>query len=210
MAVQAPEPALSGERRWVWEEYADFVEHRSTASFLGELDELPPEEKHWDFWLETSAFAFLERGLALMSHKLDPTGSSTAAYNEAGDRMVQWLVDVFHLPHVGTGEPGPDDIHEWSDWYEKRAKANRSMRYEWYLQSDDWKAARKSAHRRAGGKCQACNSDKALEVHHRTYERRGEELASDLLVLCRRCHQAVHFHGGAHSPGRKKVEGKGA
>ena len=36
-----------------------------------------------------------------------------------------------------------------------------------------------------------------LEVHHRTYERLGEELASDLTVLCNRCHHVHHQHSGA-------------
>src|SRR5215210_2724964 len=32
-----------------------------------------------------------------------------------------------------------------------------------------------------------------LEVHHRIYERLGNEVLSYLVVLCRRCHQ--HYHG---------------
>jgi hypothetical protein len=32
-----------------------------------------------------------------------------------------------------------------------------------------------------------------LEVHHRIYERLGNEVLSCLVVLCRRCHQ--HYHG---------------
>jgi hypothetical protein len=39
-----------------------------------------------------------------------------------------------------------------------------------------------------------------LQVHHRTYERRGAELADDLVVVCRQCHEIHHRHCGR--PGR--------
>jgi hypothetical protein len=31
-----------------------------------------------------------------------------------------------------------------------------------------------------------------LEIHHKTYERFGRELASDLEILCPRCHEAAN------------------
>jgi 5-methylcytosine-specific restriction endonuclease McrA len=41
-----------------------------------------------------------------------------------------------------------------------------------------------------------CNEEaskgKPLDVHHRTYERRGAEKAEDVIVLCRRCHELFH------------------
>jgi 5-methylcytosine-specific restriction endonuclease McrA len=43
----------------------------------------------------------------------------------------------------------------------------------------------------SGFRCRICNrgADEArLEVHHRTYENFGHELASDLTTLCSECH----------------------
>lgn len=65
-------------------------------------------------------------------------------------------------------------------------------RYQEYLDSDQWKATRDMAIMRAGRVCQFCRSDKKLNVHHNTYDRLGEELPTDLLVLCQECHTTLH------------------
>jgi hypothetical protein len=65
--------------------------------------------------------------------------------------------------------------------------------YTEYLRSPEWKARRAAALAKAGHRCQLCNRAKRLQVHHRTYERIGQEAPSDLTVLCADCHE--HFHG---------------
>lgn len=67
------------------------------------------------------------------------------------------------------------------------------MSLEEYLKTREWKVKRNRALIQAGNRCQVCASTYRLEVHHRTYERLGDELLSDLVVLCRSCHQ--HYHG---------------
>lgn len=62
-----------------------------------------------------------------------------------------------------------------------------------YLKTREWKVKRNRALIQAGTRCQVCASTHPLEVHHRTYERLGIELLSDLVVLCRSCHR--HYHG---------------
>jgi hypothetical protein len=71
----------------------------------------------------------------------------------------------------------------------------QSMRYADYLQTDHWKEKRKKALRFANFKCQICNGSKDLNVHHRTYERLGNELLGDLTVLCVDCHAIFHKNG---------------
>ena len=61
--------------------------------------------------------------------------------------------------------------------------------YKQYLGTREWKERRKNAIGRAYGKCQLCNSEYRLEVHHRTYERVGKERDDDLTVLCHDCHR---------------------
>lgn len=68
----------------------------------------------------------------------------------------------------------------------------RTMPYRDYLKTPHWKATRQRALERADRRCQLCNSTDHLEVHHRTYERRGCERADDLTVLCARCHSKFH------------------
>ena len=67
------------------------------------------------------------------------------------------------------------------------------LSYKEYLKSDHWKKIRERALRASRYKCQLCNkANTILDVHHRTYERRGREFRKDVIVLCRSCH--VKFH----------------
>ena len=70
--------------------------------------------------------------------------------------------------------------------------------YARYLESPRWARKRKVALTQALGRCQVCNSRHELNVHHRTYERVGNERSDDLTVLCRLCHEL--FHGVESSP----------
>lgn len=72
--------------------------------------------------------------------------------------------------------------------------------YENYLASEYWQAVAKAVKKRAGYRCQVCNSQHDLEAHHRTYDHRGDELnhLEDLTCLCRRCHAI--FHGKFEKP----------
>lgn len=74
---------------------------------------------------------------------------------------------------------------------DKPTERQRQYR-EVYLRSDHWRATRLAALERAGNRCQVCNADKRLDVHHRTYERIGNERPEDLTVLCRGCHELYH------------------
>lgn len=77
----------------------------------------------------------------------------------------------------------------------RRTAELRSMPYKDYLQTPEWGAKRNEMLKRAGHRCQVCNRSGRLEVHHRTYERRGSELEADLFVLCADCHDLFHRQG---------------
>lgn len=66
------------------------------------------------------------------------------------------------------------------------------MNYYDYLRTPEWAALRETALHSARYRCQTCNSPDDLHVHHRTYERLGNERPDDVVVLCRTCHNAVH------------------
>lgn len=72
---------------------------------------------------------------------------------------------------------------------------NPRAQYADYLRSPHWQKTRAEAIDRAGGRCQVCNAATALQVHHRTYQRRGYEDPADLIVLCDDCHKTFHAHG---------------
>lgn len=62
-------------------------------------------------------------------------------------------------------------------------------RYNEVLDSFRWKALRKRLIKERGWKCERCGFPAAvLQLHHLNYERLGEELDSDLQVVCEKCH----------------------
>lgn len=66
--------------------------------------------------------------------------------------------------------------------------------YRAYLGSNHWKALRKRY--RASSEPQECicgeRDRKKLQLHHKTYDRIGEEALSDLTPLCVPCHKMIH------------------
>lgn len=64
------------------------------------------------------------------------------------------------------------------------------VKYRAYIASPEWREKATAAKARVGHRCQVCNRDDlVLDAHHRTYERLGRELPTDITVLCRRCHE---------------------
>lgn len=92
-----------------------------------------------------------------------------------------------------------DDLAR-QDRYLMRVSALRAMPYADYLRTEEWQAVRRAAIRRARGACQICNQQRRLDVHHRTYERLGCELPSDVIALCHSCHGLFHANAKLVGP----------
>lgn len=77
---------------------------------------------------------------------------------------------------------------------ESKARRRRKMPYYDYLKTPYWAMVRAAAIERSGGACQACGAVDHLNVHHKTYAHRGNELhhLNDLTVYCRKCHARLH------------------
>ena len=77
----------------------------------------------------------------------------------------------------------------------------QAMPYRAYLRTPEWRRTRAAALLRAGHRCSLdASHDRDLEAHHATYERRGEELPSDVVVLCADCHRTFHAANGRPGP----------
>ncbi len=62
-----------------------------------------------------------------------------------------------------------------------------------YLLTPEWRERRAWLLAATGYRCSRCGMySKVLDVHHRTYERLGDEAPQDIVALCRRCHQDEH------------------
>ena len=80
----------------------------------------------------------------------------------------------------------------------------REMPYPEYLLTTHWQWTRYRKLAQAGYRCERCHGTAMLEVHHKTYERIGQERMDDLTVLCDRCHRMIHG-----LPIEKRADGKG-
>lgn len=90
-------------------------------------------------------------------------------------------------------------------WQERRwrraglhALGLRMEEYDRYLENQHWQDFRKlvlQKQRNEDGHnhCQSCSGRTRLQVHHRTYERLGREVPSDVVVLCKPCHDKLHM-----------------
>lgn len=108
------------------------------------------------------------------------------------DATVNHLVETGAIQETVVDPSMGDLFPEWIEDYTCRHYLKK-IPYTEYLQTEHWGSVRSKALERAEHRCQLCNADSALHVHHRTYERRGNERISDLTVLCKTCHE--RFHG---------------
>lgn len=69
--------------------------------------------------------------------------------------------------------------HQW--WFD----------YNNYMNSDEWKEKSRKIQERDGHACRNCNGTENLRVHHRTYERLGNELDNDLSTICKKCDSVI-------------------
>lgn len=74
------------------------------------------------------------------------------------------------------------------------SKYIKSMRYEVFLRTTYWKIIADYVKKKAKYRCQLCNSESNLSVHHRTYRNHGDEInhLEDLICICNDCHKKQH------------------
>jgi uncharacterized protein YlaI len=64
--------------------------------------------------------------------------------------------------------------------------------YREYMLSKNWIRKKQEKFNQVGRKCEICGSVDEIHVHHKTYERLGNEKLKDLQVLCSKCHERIH------------------
>ena len=113
-------------------------------------------------------------------------------YKPNGVRVVlhKIVVSSRRVTTLPTGSNLPDD----------RRKNLQQMSYQEYLETPEWKSLRNKALERDGHRCRVCNSDRQLDVHHRTYQRCRNENVEDLTTLCRPCHELFTKNGKLATP----------
>jgi hypothetical protein len=61
-----------------------------------------------------------------------------------------------------------------------------------YYFSEKWKRKRVYILNRDNYLCQMCLTNQAVHVHHLSYQHFSNELTSELISVCKRCHEIIH------------------
>lgn len=64
--------------------------------------------------------------------------------------------------------------------------------YKRYLLSNEWAQLKIDLFSIRGKKCEKCGSKKQICVHHKNYKHIFQEEYSDLIILCKCCHEKEH------------------
>lgn len=97
-------------------------------------------------------------------------------------------------PGIGTAYYDAISQRHRQAWEQKvRAEEQEwRRRYNLHLNSDKWRAIRAKVLSRAGGMCEGCGVQQAVQVHHLHYKRLGNEMLFDLVAVCLVCHEQIH------------------
>jgi hypothetical protein len=85
-----------------------------------------------------------------------------------------------------------------------KRRAKKKKEYKNYIGSPNWKITREKILSRTRI-CFTCRTPHNLDVHHLTYRSFEREDIADLLVLCRSCHNFVHYENGKKLPFREQL-----
>jgi hypothetical protein len=108
------------------------------------------------------------------------------------DKYRSSFSDFRYIPLVQCLGLEPEDP-DFRTLLADRLKALKEMPYRDYLSTPEWKLKRELYYEHPGtDRCALCNRTGFLDLHHRTYERIGEEAFEDLIALCRICHERHH------------------
>jgi hypothetical protein len=117
------------------------------------------------------------------------------------ERIAKKGIDTERLPWWDTDLEARWRARQEAYWQsrqrsfeEQREEERRQFwrRYHEHLASPKWQALRRRVFERSRGMCEGCSVNRAVQVHHLTYERLGDEMLFDLVAVCMTCHEKIH------------------
>lgn len=88
-------------------------------------------------------------------------------------------------------------------WYEQKKSKDGFAQLENsedYLLSEKWKNISNRVMQRAKKICEGCGLKPAIQIHHLTYRRFGDEMLFDLVAVCEECRGKINSHTGNAGP----------
>ena len=153
---------------------------------------------HIDYFTELTDGRYQKRCPYEYTYKLqgpqNPSGCYCCDYHAAIQYISAKEQNIkLTLTHYITQEEWDERIAQQK--LKARLEELHTMPYRDYLLTPEWRERRKHILERDGYHCQVCYSTERLNVHHRTYGRRGNEDDNDLITLCQDCHYIFHENG---------------
>jgi hypothetical protein len=107
----------------------------------------------------------------------------------------QWLEDNYEDAKIKALEEY-DEYKLEQEYYKylNELEWRRIMPYKDFLKTDYWQKQVRPIIIERDKRCRTCGSTENLEVHHISYEHRGDDInhLENLTLLCRGCHQIIH------------------
>lgn len=80
-------------------------------------------------------------------------------------------------------------IHLYLKVFKKR------IDYDKYMNTKHWKRIKRKTLKRCSNKCMFCGTHKGtLILHHNNYLNLYAERKSDVIIMCKACHETLHFY----------------
>jgi hypothetical protein len=81
---------------------------------------------------------------------------------------------------------------QWRDLFIRyRGREDHKVLYNAYIKSQAWRSVRARKLAASGYRCEFCQAEAPLQVHHRTYENLGDEALEDLIAVCSDHHRRL-------------------
>lgn len=101
------------------------------------------------------------------------------------EKPIDWLISLYLSGH-------DNDCAQGVLKSLKKERLKKRDSYHKYLNSAGWKQFRQEALCFYNNECGVCGSHQYLDVHHKHYKTIFKEQLSDVMILCRGCHQKEH------------------
>lgn len=116
----------------------------------------------------------------------DMTNLFTLCFLNPGIKWYDWATTESKTAEL-------EDFYSWSNIHIIKERVI-NMPYKDFLNTLYWDLVRTIKKENVNYKCELCNCNHNLAVHHKTYENHGDEYhhLEDLIVLCSDCHAKFH------------------
>lgn len=111
---------------------------------------------------------------------------------EALKKVSKILKERFNSPELNIQRPIKAKVKPFKETYMPDPLLTKKQNHKKYLKSGIWERKRDFLFKKRGLKCENCQKQEELHLHHKTYAKWGSEYQKHLEILCADCHNKLH------------------